>query len=172
MVTGGQRSGKSVFAENLALSLTDKPTYLATARVMDEEMRKRVEIHKLRRQDHWRNLESPLDISGFEFSPSDVVLIDCLTLLATNWFFEKGESADKALAEIKVQIDALRSKPGTFIIVTNEIGLGGVSGNALQRQFTDLQGYANQYLASVSQEVYMIVSGIPMKIKGKMVYGV
>lgn len=166
MVTGGQRSGKSVFAENLALRLSDKPTYLATAKVMDEEMRKRVEIHQRRRQDHWRNLESPLDISGFEFSPDDVVLIDCLTLLATNWFFEKGESADKALAEIKVQIDALRSKPGTFIIVTNEIGLGGVSGNALQRQFTDLQGYANQYLASMSQEVYMIVSGIPMKIKG------
>ncbi len=166
MVTGGQRSGKSVFAENLALSLTEKPTYIATAKVMDDEMRQRVEKHKERRRSHWNNIESPLDIAGLKFSPNEVVLIDCLTLWTTNWFFEKDESADETLTEIKRQLDLLSNEPCTFIIVTNEIGLGGVSGNALKRRFTDLLGSANQHLASISKDVYMIVSGIPVKIKG------
>lgn len=166
MVTGGQRSGKSVFAENLALNLAERPTYIATAKVMDPDMRRRVEKHKERRHSHWNNIESPLDIAGFKFCSNEVVLIDCLTLWATNWFFEKEESAESALAEIKQQLDQLSRKPCTFIIVTNEIGLGGISSSALQRQFTDLQGAANQYLASLSKEVYMIVSGIPVKLRG------
>ncbi|MDE6638104.1 MAG: bifunctional adenosylcobinamide kinase/adenosylcobinamide-phosphate guanylyltransferase, partial [Muribaculaceae bacterium] len=79
MVTGGQRSGKSVFAERLALSMSAHPIYLATARVYDEEMRKRVEIHKQRRENQWQNIESPLYITENEFQDSDVVLLDCLT---------------------------------------------------------------------------------------------
>ena len=107
MVTGGQRSGKSVFAEQLALKMSAHPTYLATARVMDEEMRRRVEAHKNRRCDLWRNLEAPLGVESLAFSTNETVLIDCLTMWAMNWLFEKKENLDKAISELKHQIDLL-----------------------------------------------------------------
>lgn len=165
MVTGGQRSGKSVFAERLALSMSAHPIYLATARVYDEEMRHRVETHKQRRENQWQNIESPLYITENEFQDSDVVLLDCLTLWATNWFFELGEQVEEALGEMKRQIESVINTGATFIMVTNEIGLGGVSANAMQRQFADLQGYLNQFVAEKADEVYLTVSGIPVKIK-------
>ena len=97
MVTGGQRSGKSVFAEKLALSMSPCPVYLATAMVMDEEMRQRVEIHKQRRLLKWRNLEAPFGIEDLTISHDETVLLDCLTMWATNWLFKKKESPDEAL---------------------------------------------------------------------------
>lgn len=166
MVTGGQRSGKSVFAENMALDKSSHPTYLATARVFDEEMRRRVKIHQDRRSTRWRNIEASLSIEGLKFSPNEIVLVDCLTLWATNWLFEKNENTDEAFSALKRQIDLLKESGVIFIIVTNEIGLGGVSPNALQRKFVDLQGMINQYVSSIADEVYMMVSGIPVKIKG------
>lgn len=167
MVTGGQRSGKSVFAEQLALIMSAHPTYFATARVLDEEMRKRVEIHKERRSNRWRNVEVPLGVDGISFLPHETVLVDCLTMWTMNWLFEKNEDLDNALSELKRQFDMLRASGASLIVVTNEIGLGGVSPNALQRKFADLQGYINQYVASISDEVYMLVSGIPVKIKSE-----
>ena len=165
MVTGGQRSGKSMFAERLALSMSARPVYLASAHVYDEEMKKRVEIHKQRREKHWRNLESPLHITENTFQATDVVLLDCLTLWATNWFFELGEQVEDSLMEMKKQIEEVLKTGATFIMVTNEVGLGGVSANAMQRRFADLQGYLNQFVAERAEEVYLIVSGIPIKIK-------
>ncbi len=166
MVTGGQRSGKSVFAEKLALSLADHPTYIATAKVMDEDMEKRVAVHKARRAGIWRNIEAPLFIDSVALKDKEVVLIDCLTLWATNWFFEEEESIERAEAAIKRQFEKLSLIEATFIIVTNEVGLGGVSPNRMQRKFADLQGSLNQFVASKAAEVYMTVSGIPVKIKG------
>ena len=165
MVTGGQRSGKSGFAENLALQLSDHPTYLATARVMDKEMENRVAIHKERRKNAWRNIEAPLYTDAISFKEKEVVLIDCLTLWATNWFFEKNEDVKSAALSLKKQIETLHKKDATFIIVTNEVGLGGVSANSMQRKFADLQGDVNQYVASIAEEVYLTISGIPVKIK-------
>ena len=165
MVTGGQRSGKSVFAERLALSMSVRPVYLATARVYDDEMRQRVEIHKQRRKERWKNIESPLYITENGFQETDVVLLDCLTLWATNWFFELGERVVEALTEIKKQIEEVLTTGASFIIVTNEVGLGGVSANAMQRQFADLQGHINQFVAEKAEDVYLIISGIPVKIK-------
>ncbi len=165
MVTGGQRSGKSVFAENMALRLAEHPVYLATAQILDDEMRRRVEAHRERRRERWRNVESPLMIADTQLADGEVVLIDCLTIWASNWFFKLGEDTDAALAEMKAQLDSLFGRPLTYIIVTNEIGLGGVSENAMRRQFTDLQGAINQYVASLAHEVYLTVSGIPVKIK-------
>ncbi|MDE5881474.1 MAG: bifunctional adenosylcobinamide kinase/adenosylcobinamide-phosphate guanylyltransferase [Muribaculaceae bacterium] len=165
MVTGGQRSGKSLFAEQLTLSLAERPIYLATARVFDSDMQRRVDAHRQRRKQRWHNLESPLHISQHTFTSSDTVLLDCLTLLATNWFFEMDESIDAAYDEIKREIDGLMSTGATIIIVTNEVGLGGVSGNDMQRHFADLQGMLNQFVAAKAEEVYMIISGIPVKIK-------
>lgn len=165
MVTGGQRSGKSVFAESLALARSPNPTYLATARVFDEEMRQRVKIHQERRAARWRNLEAPLSIEDLSFDKNEIILVDCLTLWAANWLFEKNENLDEALSALKHQIDRLINTEAICIIVTNEIGLGGVSENALQRKFTDLQGLINQYVGFIADEVYMVVSGLPLKIK-------
>lgn len=165
LVTGGQRSGKSVFAEKLALQLSGHPTYLATARIMDKEMENRVAIHKERRKDVWRNIEAPLYADEITFEEKEVVLIDCLTLWSTNWFFEKNEDIKSAASAIKRQIESLHEKDATYIIVTNEVGLGGVSPNSMQRKFADLQGEINQYVASMAEEVYLTISGIPVKIK-------
>lgn len=165
LVTGGQRSGKSEFAENLALQLSSCPVYLATARIFDEEMRKRVRLHQKRRENIWENLEEPLYASNANVNSDDVVLLDCLTLLSTNWFFEDDENIEAALSDIQNQLEGLFSKGSTIIIVTNEIGMGGVSDNELQRKFTDLQGWINQYVANRADDVYMLVSGIPVKIK-------
>ena len=165
MITGGQRSGKSVFAEKMALGMSTHPTYLATAQVFDEEMRNRVRIHQNRRSSIWRNIEAPLSIEALNFTPNEVVLVDCLTLWATNWLFDKNENVDEALAALKHQIDMLQKAGIILIIVTNEIGLGGVSSNALQRKFADLQGSINQYVGSIAEDVYLVISGIPVKIK-------
>jgi len=165
MITGGQRSGKSLFAEHLALSRSDQPCYLATARVFDEEFRKRVDVHKARRGDRWVNLEIPLKVSEAGIGEGDVVLLDCLTLLATNWFFECGEDVKSTVNSVTAELDALFSRMADVIVVTNEIGLGGVSPNALQRRFADVQGAVNQWVAERASEVYLVVSGIPVKIK-------
>lgn len=165
MVTGGQRSGKSAFAESLALDLSLRPAYVATALVEDDEMRLRVEKHQQRRQQHWRNIEEPYTLSAIDLHENEVALIDCLTLWASNWFFRLDADVDAAMSAMKKELDAMFRLPGTLIFVTNEIGLGGTSTNAIQRRFTDLQGLINQYVAAAAHEVYLTVSGIPVKIK-------
>lgn len=166
MITGGQRSGKSVFAEKMALELSENPVYVASAMVFDDEFRHRVEVHQARRGPQWTNFEEPLYPSTLPLE-GRTVLLDCLTLLATNTLFDKQEDASEALSQLKSEIDALKAlKDTTIIIVTNEIGLGGVSENALQRKFTDLQGSINQYVAEIAEEVYFVISGIKLKIKG------
>lgn len=124
MITGGQRSGKSMFAERLALSLSDTPVYLATAQVFDDEFRRRVDVHKARRGPQWTTFEEPLRVDEVAVGEGDVVVFDCVTLWATNWFFASGEEVDTALAEMKHRLDALAGTGATLIMVTNEIGLG------------------------------------------------
>lgn len=167
MVTGGQRSGKSVFAETLALGMSDRPTYLATAQVCDDEMRRRVQVHQQRRAGRWRNVESPLHLTDMTTSQGETVLVDCITLWASNWFFKFDAHAEPALDAMKEELVRLFERDMTLILVTNEIGLGGVSENAVQRHFTDLQGAINQFISAAAQEVYLVVSGIPIKIKSK-----
>ena len=165
MITGGQRSGKSQLAEEMALSLSPKPVYIATARVWDDEFRHRVELHKQRRGQEWTTYEEPLDVASVSLCEDDTVLFDCVTLWATNWFFECDEDSDKALTAMKEQLDLLCTKCRHIIFVTNEIGLGGVAENAMQRKFTDLQGNINRHIAGLASEVYMSISGIPLKLK-------
>lgn len=166
LITGGQRSGKSQYAERLALQLSPTPVYLATSRIWDEEFRQRVERHKERRGPEWTNIEEPLYLSQHALE-GRTVLIDCLTLWSTNWFFDHQElSTDEVLKLMKEELTKLFAIPHTtFIIVTNEIGMGGTSTNAIQRRFTDLLGWTNQYVASVADEVVLMVSGIAVKIK-------
>ena len=191
LVTGGQRSGKSTYAEKLALEMSagEQAVYMATSRIWDEEFAHRVQLHKDRRGPQWINLEEEKYLGRHNVA-GRVVLIDCVTLWSTNFFFDLStedslpdnaggavttmsaqqaqDSAtlvERTLQQIKAEFEKFTSQDATFIFVTNEIGLSGVSENKVQRQFTDLLGWLNQYIASKADEVVFMVSGIPMKIK-------
>ncbi len=171
LITGGQRSGKSVYAEQMALSLSNQPVYLATAHVWDDEFRQRVLRHQERRGENWTNVEEEKFLSRHQFE-NRVVVIDCITLWCTNFFFDRHAndweqpSVDDALEALKAEFDKFIEQDAVLIFVTNEIGSGGVSDNIVQRRFTDLEGWMNQYVASQADEVILMVSGIPVKIKG------
>lgn len=164
LITGGQRSGKSQKAEALALSLSDRPVYLATARIWDDEFQERVRRHKERRGPQWTNIEEEMYLSRHVLT-GRVIVIDCVTLWLTNFFFSNNSDTEKVLEMAKKEFDAFTRQDATYIFVTNEIGLGGVSDNALQRRFTDVQGWMNQYIATKADEVILMVSGIEVKIK-------
>lgn len=170
LITGGQRSGKSQEAERIALSMTKTPVYVATAHIWDDEFRQRVLIHQQRRGTNWTNIEEEKYLSRLNIQ-GRVAVIDCITLWCTNFFFsrEKAEweqpSVEDALKALQDEFNKFTNQNAIFIFVTNEIGSGGVSDNAIQRRFTDLEGWMNQYVASKADEVIMMVSGIPIKIK-------
>lgn len=164
LITGGQRSGKSSYAEKLALSLSPNPVYMATSRIWDEEFHQRVLKHQERRGPEWTNIEEEKVLSTHDISRR-VVLIDCVTLWCTNFFFDLDSDVDKALQAARQEFDQFTAQDATFIFVTNEIGSGAVSENVIQRRFTDMQGWMNQYIASNAHEVYLMVSGIPVLIK-------
>ena len=164
LITGGQRSGKSRRAQELALSLDPHPVYLATSRVWDEEFRQRVLRHQADRGPEWTNIEEEKYLSRHDLA-GRVVVIDCVTLWCTNFFFDNNSDVTVSLAEIKEEFDRLTGQQAYLIFVTNEIGLGGVSVDPIQRKFTDLQGWVNQYIASRADEVLLMVSGIPLKVK-------
>lgn len=164
LITGGQRSGKSMKAEKLALSLSDSPVYVATAKVWDEEFRERVRRHQERRGPEWTNIEEEMFLSRHDLT-GRVVVVDCVTLWLTNFFFFNDEDVNRTLEATKQEFDAFTVPDATYIFVTNEIGMGGVSDNAMQRKFSDLQGWMNQYIAQKADEVILMVSGIEVKVK-------
>ena len=172
LITGGQRSGKSVYAEKLALALSANPIYLATAHVWDEEFSQRVQRHRERRGPQWTNIEEEKYLSRHHVA-GRVVVVDCITLWCTNFFFDRHAkdmeqpSVDDALTAIKTEFDKFVDQDATFIFVTNEIGSGGVSDNAVQRRFTDLEGWMNQYVAQRADEVILMVCGICHHVKGQ-----
>ncbi len=164
LITGGQRSGKSSYAQRMALSLAPDPIYLATSRVWDEEHRRRIERHKAERGKEWTSIEEEKELSRLELE-GRVVLVDCVTLWATNFFFDLDSDVEQSLVSLKSEFDKLIVKDALFIFVTNEIGMGEMSQNDVQRKFADLQGWLNQYIAAKSDEVYLMVSGLPLKVK-------
>jgi adenosylcobinamide kinase/adenosylcobinamide-phosphate guanylyltransferase len=164
LITGGTRSGKSNYAQQLALQLSDKPVYVATAREWDEDFKERIERHKAGRDERWTNMEEERWVSKLPIENSTVV-IDCITLWLTNFFSEYHYEIDPALESIKKEIDALCGMKGTYIIVSNELGMGLHAETAIGRKFTDLQGWANQYIAAKSGKVLLMVAGIPVTIK-------
>lgn len=164
LITGGQRSGKSSKAEQLALDMSTSPVYMATAHVWDEEFRQRVVRHQQRRGPQWTNIEEEMYLSRHDLT-GRVVVIDCVTLWLTNFFYHLESDVERALAAAKKEFDAFTACDATFIFVTNEIGSGAVSDNELQRHFTDLQGWMNQFIADRADEVILMVSGIAVKIK-------
>lgn len=164
VVTGGERSGKSSYAQKLALEFSPNPVYLATARIWDEEFNQRVIRHQQERGEQWSNIEEEKELSRHQLG-GRVIVMDCVTLWCTNWFYDLNSDVDKCLAEMKSEFDRFTSQDAVFIFVTNEIGMGGTSENELQRKFVNLQGWINQYIAAQADEVFLMVSGIPLKIK-------
>lgn len=165
LITGGERSGKSTYAESEALRLSESPVYLATARVWDEEFRQRILHHQERRGPEWTNIEEDIRPSKHDFT-GRVVLIDCITLWATNYFFDMQQDVDRALEALKKEFDTLVQQDATFIFVTNELGMGGMSESRTQRLFTQLQGWMNQHVAARADRVTLMVSGLPLTVKG------
>lgn len=137
---------------------------MATARVWDEEFRQRVVRHQERRGPEWTNIEEEKELGRHKLE-GRTVLVDCVTLWCTNFFFDRQGDVEQALAEAKKEFDRLTSQEATFIFVSNEIGMGGTSENEVQRKFTDMQGWMNQYIAERADEVVWMVAGIPVKIK-------
>ena len=164
LITGGARSGKSTYAQQLALSLTEDPVYVATAKVWDDDFEARIKRHQQDRGPEWTNFEEQLYVSLLPLE-GRVAVIDCVTLWLTNFFLQHQQHVETALYSIQQEINALNKKNATIIIVTNEIGMGVHAETDIGRKFTDLQGWANQYIAQRAQKVVLMVSGIPVTIK-------
>ena len=174
LVTGGARSGKSSFAEKLALKLGGgRAAYIATAQVFDKEMAYRVEVHKARRGENWTTFEAPFAAeenileAGKNFK---AILFDCVTIYISNFLCAADLDDEKFLYEnlrglIQKLIDAAKNSDAVIIFVTNEVGGGIVPENKLARRFRDLAGLANQMLAAQAEKVFLTVAGIAIDIK-------
>ncbi|MBC7607589.1 MAG: bifunctional adenosylcobinamide kinase/adenosylcobinamide-phosphate guanylyltransferase [Burkholderiales bacterium] len=166
LITGGERSGKSNYAENLAKNLSENPMYVATARKWDEDFKLRVDRHQKNRDAQWINIEKEKQLSEIDFS-GRVAIVDCVTLWLTNFFVDTKNDVELSLEQSKIEIDAIAKQENTtIIIVTNEIGMGVHAETHIGRKFTELQGWMNQYIAQKAETVVLMVSGIPVKIKG------
>jgi adenosylcobinamide kinase/adenosylcobinamide-phosphate guanylyltransferase len=163
-ITGGARSGKSSFAQKMAESAGENPVYLATARVWDDDFRRRIERHQSDRGPHWTNLEEEKKLSGCPVE-NRIVLLDCITLWLTNIFFDNQFDMDRTLEEAKQEWARFVQKNMKLIVVSNELGMGVHPIEESARKFADLQGWMNQHIAQMADEVFLMVSGIPVKIK-------
>jgi adenosylcobinamide kinase/adenosylcobinamide-phosphate guanylyltransferase len=175
LILGGARSGKSVHAQQLARERGgDDVLFVATAQALDDEMTARIESHRRERPAGWRTLEAPRHTGQAiaRAEPSAVVLVDCLTLLVSNAVLAQApesasaaEAEAAALAEVKELLAAYQSGTASWIVISNEVGLGLVPPYPVGRAYRDALGRANQRLAAQADEVVLMVAGIPMKIK-------
>jgi len=173
-ILGGARSGKSRYAQELAARLGRRVLYVATAEALDEEMNSRIERHKKSRPPTWKTLEAQTDVAkaiSSEIGDAEVVVLDCLTLLVSNL---RGEdSADietwekRVTSELETLISFMEVTPSHFIIVSNDVSLGLVPPSTLGRAYRDILGVANQMLAKHAEEVYFMIAGIPILLKGR-----
>ena len=151
LVTGGARSGKSRHAEVL-IGDSSQVLYIATSQILDDEMAARIEHHRQSRPEHWRTVErwQHLDeLIHADINPNEAVLLECVTTMVTNLLFDYGGDKD----------------PAKVVLVTNEVGMGIVPESRLARHFRDIAGRVNQQLAAAANEVWLVVSGIGVKIK-------
>lgn len=183
LCSGGARSGKSEFAEQLALSLKGRKAYVATGQAFDDEMKDRIKKHQLRRGKEWITFEIPLYLhKNWEQikNVSDVILIDCLTMFTSNHVFAHGdinsqEDANRIesiiLEELRLLLQQINnSNDKTVIFVTNEIGLGIVPENKLARYFRDITGRVNREVASAANKMYLTISGVTIELKSQEVH--
>ncbi len=167
-ITGGARSGKSRYAQQLALQLSEQPVYLATARHWDAEFEQRIQRHQSERDKCWTSIEEEKYISLAAIT-GRIVVIDCVTLWLTNFFTDLKYDVEACLMACKQEIEKLLTVTGTFIIISNEIGMGLHAETEMGRKFTDLQGWMNQYIAEKAGKVILMVSGIPLTVKEAVV---
>lgn len=174
LLLGGARSGKSSYAQKLAEDSGKSVTFLATAQAFDEEMSVRIQKHRAERPVNWETLEIPLGIAScVNRIQSQVVILDCVTLLISNQMmqFVKDDLVDEALFMQSVQnemdslFSAIRASAQHWIIVSNEVGLGLVPPYQMGRVYRDVIGGANQRLAREAEQVIFMMAGIPMAIK-------
>lgn len=167
LITGGARSGKSRYAVELATKMPVRVVYVATCSFRDDEMNARIKAHQATRPVEWQTVEEDKNVDTVLMNLkglSEVVLIDCLTMLASNLLMElKDEAA--VIQRMESVFRMINDSDMTVIMVTNEVGSGIVPETALGREFRDLAGKVNQRAAVAADEVYLMVSGIPMKIK-------
>ncbi|MFR9650805.1 MAG: bifunctional adenosylcobinamide kinase/adenosylcobinamide-phosphate guanylyltransferase [Rikenellaceae bacterium] len=163
-ISGGERSGKSGFAQRMAEELSDSPIYLATAKCWDDDFRQRIDRHRAARGDSWSTIEEERYISKHALA-GRVVMMDCVTLWLTNIFCDVEYDGDAALKIAREEWSRFVEQDFTLIVVSNEIGQGVIPMERSTRQFVDLQGSMNQYIASLSDEAYTLISGIPLKLK-------
>ncbi len=169
-ITGGARSGKSSFAQDLASRITGKVLFVATAEALDDEMKNRIANHRKSRPGSWQTLECPAGIASKlgNIQGHELVLVDCITLLVSNVMgkarsFKSAEK--KVMSEISALVYTMKQKEAHFVLVANEVGMGIVPDNAMAREYRDLLGKVNQALAQYATEVYFMVAGIPLRIK-------
>ena len=167
LILGGARSGKTAFSEQMAIRSGSKLAYLATAEALDAEMRDRVASHRAGRAAQFTTIEEPLALTDALLKAAekhDVILVDCLTLWITN-LLVANEDVAMAVSELGATLVQIRKS--RIILVSNEVGLGIVPDNAMARTFRDLAGAAHQRLAEICDDVYFIVAGLPMTLKGE-----
>ncbi|HTM97089.1 MAG TPA: bifunctional adenosylcobinamide kinase/adenosylcobinamide-phosphate guanylyltransferase [Pedobacter sp.] len=163
-ITGGERSGKSKYAQELALRLSDNPVYIATARIWDKDFEKRIERHQNERDERWINIEEEKYISKAAIS-NKVAVIDCVTLWLTNIYTDTKFDIEEALKEAKAEFDKWEEIEATLIIISNEIGMGVHAATEMGRKFVELQGWVNQYIANKANKAILMISGIPVNLK-------
>jgi adenosylcobinamide kinase/adenosylcobinamide-phosphate guanylyltransferase len=170
LIIGGARSGKSTFAESFC-GAASRVVYVATATSSDDEMRERIDHHRAARQASWQTVEEPLGIAFAahqHISQTDFVLVDCLTIWLSNFMYSLRQApADHVQRKVREEAAGLAeaARRGHLVAVTNEVGCGIVPETALARQFRDLQGFLNQWLALHADSVYLLTAGIPLRIK-------
>lgn len=163
-ISGGERSGKSSYAQKMALELSDQPIYLATAKAYDSNFEERIKRHQAERDERWTNIEERFELS--KVLPKDrVVVIDCVTLWLSNFFSKTKGKRDEALELIKAQFDQLKKYEGHLIFISNEIGMGSHADSQVARDFVEVQGWINQHIAQTANQAYFMVSGLPLKLK-------
>ena len=168
-VTGGGRSGKSRYAITYALKNGKTRAYIATAQACDDEMKERIRKHKEDRGDDFVTIEEPLDLgAALRNLPAgvDFVLIDCLTVWLGNWMHQDPKLTE-AHPAVNDFMEAIQSLTVPLVIVSNEVGMGIIPENAMARQFRDVAGRVNQQVAQHATDVVLLVSGLPMTIKGE-----
>jgi adenosylcobinamide kinase/adenosylcobinamide-phosphate guanylyltransferase len=164
LILGGARSGKSGVAQRQAESFPGELIYVATAQALDVEMADRIARHRAERGARWQTVEAPLDLAAAikgKSRPGNVLLVDCLTLWASNLMFAERDIA-QAISELT---SALAKAPGKIVLVSNEVGLGIVPDNALARRFRDMAGEVNQSVARSADSVLFVAAGLPIVLK-------
>lgn len=168
LVTGGARSGKSRFAEGLAGRFEPVRGYVATGQPGDEEMAARIARHRERRGPEWQTLEEPVELTRAVLGADgrySVLLVDCITLWLSNLLFHPDGGAPQALERVRQFTEIFGSLKTPLVIVSNEVGMGIVPEHPLARAFRDLAGEANELIAARADEVYVTISGLPLRLK-------